>query len=195
MITRICRDFDFLAAVHFENEFLMNHYNITLSMDVLTDSISEQNIAMDRLKYLVYEVLANVVFVDSSETKLIEKYQAAGMRVCTTPEAPYDQIISLLLFYKFNSVTEGKLLITNLQLESLLSDGVGFMLDEDILEATPFKLGWWTENNVLVTDKTVGKKEKIVKMIKKSDWLTLGLDWKSLDSPKPEIIFTPEVKK
>lgn len=164
-------------------------------MDVLADSISEQNIAMDRLKYLVYEVLTNVVFVDASETKLIEKYQAAGMRVCTTPEAPYDQIISLLLFYKFNSIAEGKLLVTNLQLESMLSDGVGFMLDEDILEVAPFKLGWWTENNVLVTDKTVGKKEKIVKMIKKSDWSTLGLDWKSTDTPKPEIIFTPEIKK
>ena len=164
-------------------------------MDVQTDSISEQNIAMDRLKYLVYEVLTNVVFVDASETKLIEKYQAAGMRVCSTPEAPYDQIISLLLFYKFNAIAEGKLLVTNLQLESLLSDGVGFMLDEDILEATPFKFGWWTDNNVMITDKTVGKKEKIVKMIKKSDWSTLGLDWKEQEPIKSEIIFTPEIKK
>jgi hypothetical protein len=164
-------------------------------MDVQTDSIREQNIAMDRLKYLVFEVLNSAVFVNSSEAKVIEKYQSAGLRVCTTPDDPYDQIIALLLFHKFNTITEGKLHVTHIQLESELSDGVGFMLEDEILEAAPISPGWWTENNILVSDKISGKKEKIVRLVKKADWSTLDLDWKEKDSNQSEIVFSPEIKK
>ena len=56
MATRIDRDFTFQAAVHFEDRFLLNYYDITLSMDVETESIKEQNIAMDRILYFLSEV-------------------------------------------------------------------------------------------------------------------------------------------
>lgn len=196
MTTQIYRDFDFLAAVHFEGQFLMNQYSITLTMDVETDSIREQNIAMDRLKYLVHESLDSSVFVFSEETKVIEKYQAAGMKVSTTPEEPYDQIITLLLFHKFNAITENRLHVSYIQLDSQLSDGVGFMLDDDMLAASPYQSGWWTENSITTSEKIPGsKKEKIVKLVKKSDWASLDLDWKEKNTFPSEIIFSPEVEK
>ena len=99
MTTRISREFEFLAAVHYEGNFLLNRYSVLLSMDVQTDSIAEQNIAMDRIKYLVHEVLDSAVFVQDLETKAIEKYQAAGLKTCILPEEPYDQIITILLLY------------------------------------------------------------------------------------------------
>ena len=180
LTTRISRSFDFLAGVYFENNFLMNSYNMVLSMDVMTDSIYDQNIAMDRLKFFIHEVIDSSVFIHNKETKIIEKYTDAGIKVCTLPEEAYDQIVTVLLYYKLNSITEDKLLITHIELESQLSDGVGFLWESDSMEI-PYGQGWWTDNSVTINDIVKSKKEKVVKLVKKCDWASLGLDWKSTD--------------
>lgn len=194
MTTRISRDFEFLAGIYYENRYIINQYSVTLTMDVMTDSIREQNIAMDRLKYFLYEVVDSAVFIHDKESKVIEKYHSAGMKICTVPEEPYDQIITVLLYYKLNSIMEGKLHISSIQLDSILSDGVGFMWEEES-PTVPYGMGWWTESSISMCDKIVGKKEKIVKLVKKCDWSSLGLDWKEKESKHTEIIFTPEIEK
>ena len=69
MSTQIEREFTFQAGVYFEEEFLMNVYDISLSMFVETDSIREQNIAMDRIKYFLSECLESSVFVEETDTE------------------------------------------------------------------------------------------------------------------------------
>lgn len=197
MPTRISRDFQFLAAVHFEGSFIMNNYDVTLTMNVETGSIKEQNIAMDRIKYFVHEILENVIFIQDVETRAIERYQAAGMKVCALPEEPYDQIITMMLLYKLNAICEGRLVVTDIQLNSMLSDDVGFLYDTEELEIEhPYKQGWWTDPNITITDKNQStKKDKIVKLIKKCDWASLHLDWKDREILSTEIIFAPENEK
>ena len=126
MGTRISRDFNFLSAVHFEKNFLLNNFSISLTFTVETDSIFEQNIAMDRIKFFINQQLENCIFVQDTETKAIEKYQDAGLKVCCLPDEPYDQIITIILLYKINAICEGRLVATDIQLNSILSDDVGF---------------------------------------------------------------------
>ena len=71
MTTRIEREFEFQAGVYFKEEFLMNLYTITLYMEVETESIREQNVAMERIKYFLNECLENVIFVQDTEHKII----------------------------------------------------------------------------------------------------------------------------
>ena len=195
MGTRISKNFNFLSAVYFEGEFLINNFDISLGLSVETDSIHEQNVAMDRIKYFINERLENCTFVQDSETRIIEKYQAAGLKVCTLPEEPYDQIITILLFQKLNAICEGKLIVTSMELESILSDGVGFIYDiDDISNGFPYKNGWWTENSNSINTKVLGKKEKIVRLVKNNDWVSLGLDWKNKENCS-EIIFAPDLDK
>lgn len=195
MGTRISRDFTFLSGVHYEGNFLMNSYDVTLTLTVETDSIVEQNVAMDRIKYFLYEQIENCVFVQDSESKVIEKYQAAGLRVCALPEQPYDQIITIVLLYKLNAICEGRLTVTDIQLTSSLSDGVGFLYDtEDLALGHPYKNGWWTDATASFSSIVPGKKEKIVKLVKKCDWTSLSLDWNDKEHCA-EIIFTPETEK
>ena len=195
MGTRISREFTFLSAVYFEGEFLINNFDISLTLSVETDSIHEQNVAMDRIKYFINERLENCVFVQESETRTIEKYQAAGLKICTLPEEPYDQIITIILLNKLNSICEGKLVVTTIQLNSILSDGVGFIYDiDDPVNVFPYKNGWWLDSSNTISNKTIGKKEKIVRLVKKNDWVSLGLDWKNKENCS-EIIFTPEIDK
>lgn len=193
--TRISRDFNFLSAVYFEGQYLLNSYDVTLTLTVETDSIQEQNIAMDRIKYFINQQIENCVFVQDSEQRVIEKYQSAGLKVCSLPEEPYDQIITIVLLHKLNAICEGRLHVTDIQLTSIQSDGVGFLYDiEEIALAHPYKNGWWTENSASFNNKTLGKKDKVVKLVKKNDWVSLGLDWKCSEHCA-EIIFTPEHEK
>jgi hypothetical protein len=195
--TRIERDFSFQAAVHFEGYFLMNIYEISLAMEVETMSIREQNIAMDRIIYFLSECLSNSVFVQDTDKKAIEKYTQADIKVCTLPEEPYDQILALLLLLKVNAITEGRLEITDIVLRSELSDEVKFIYDITSATHNPFgSKGWWLESSTSIADiPKISKKEKIVKLVKNSDWSGYGLDWEEKSSKSSEIIFTSEVEK
>lgn len=197
MTTRIERDFEFQAGVYFKDEFLMNLYTVSLYMEVETDSIREQNVAMERIKYFLNECLENSIFVLQSENKTIEKYMACGFRVCTLPEEPYDQIITLMLLTKLNSITEGRLVITDITLGSRISDQVKFTCDIENPRGPFEEQGWWTDNSTSICSatKTSVKKDKIVKLVKTvpTDWAEYNLVWKEKDiKANSEIVFTTE---
>ena len=65
MNTRIETDFNFLTAVHFEDIFYTNAYDVTLSMLVETDSIHEQNGAINRVEYFLKNTLENSILINA----------------------------------------------------------------------------------------------------------------------------------
>jgi len=197
MNTRIERDFEFQAAVYFEDKFLMNTYTLSLSMLVATSSIREQNVAMDRITCFLVECLESCVFVKSSEKKVIDKYVAAGLKVSTLPEEPYDQIISMLLLIKLNAITEKRLIITDARLTSKLSDGVSFCYDNEDVYGPFEEMGWWHESGTAISDlhKTQNKKDKIVKLVNKTnDWTEYSLQWQEKSTKASEIVFLSDEK-
>lgn len=196
LATRIERDFNFQAGVYFEGNFIMAVYDITLGMDVETDSIHEQNIAMDRINYFLSECVANSIFVEAGEKQVIQNYVNADIKVCTMPEEPYDQILALLMIVKLNAITEGRLVVTDLVLDSSLSDGVRFTYDIESASMHPFgKKGWWQEPTCSITDLKISKKDKVVRLKKKSDWTSAGLEWTDSPVKSAEIIFTADSEK
>jgi len=198
LATRIEREFAFQAGVYFEGEFLMTVYELSLRMEVDAASIKEQNIAMDRIHYFLHECLGNSIFVQDSEKKAIEKYLQADIKVCTLPEEPYDQIITILLLLKLNAITEGKLHITDISLMSGLSDDVKFVYNIENIVNHPFgNKGWWADCNTNMSDLTkTSKKDKIVRLIKQhSDWNKVGLDWEQKEHKTTEIIFNGDHEK
>jgi hypothetical protein len=192
LATKIEREFAFQAAVHFEGTFLMTVYELSLGMEVDTASIKEQNIAMDRITYFLTECLENSVFVEHTDKKAIEKYLQADIKVCTLPEEPYDQIITILLLLKLNTITEGKLHVNTISLRSGLSDDVKFIYDIDTASNHPFgNKSWWSECSTNISDiSKTNKKDKIVKLVKQHcDWASVGLDWEQKEYKTTEIIF------
>jgi hypothetical protein len=198
LATKIEREFAFQAGVYFEGEFLMTIYELALKMEVETASIKQQNIAMDRIHYFLHECLGNSVFVQDSEKKAIEKYMQADIKVCTLPDEPYDQIIAILLLLKLNSITDGKLHITEVTLRSGLSDDVKFVYDVHTAANHPFgNKGWWTDCNTTITDiNKTNKKDKIVRLVKQHcDWDSVGLEWEQKEHKSTEIIFSTDTDK
>jgi hypothetical protein len=169
-------------------------------MEIETESIREQNVAMERIKYFLNECLENGIFVQDTEHKVIEKYNTCGFKVCTVPEEPYDQIITLLLLVKLNSITEGRLIITDMTLGSRLSDDVRFICDIESPRGPLEAPGWWTDSGTSIAApiKKSVKKDKIVKLFKmpSTDWAEHNLVWKEKDqTANCEIVFTTEQEK
>ena len=175
MIARIERDFSFSTAVHFDNSFYINYYHITLSMLVKDNSIAHQNIALERIIHFLSSVIQNCIFVNELEKKIIKKYEEAGINVCSLPEDPYDQIISMVLLLKLNKIVEGKLEITDMVLGSDLSDSVRFCTVQEVAENVLGNVSWW--NDASFSIKKRPEDAKIVKLFDTSDCDLIGLSW------------------
>lgn len=194
-LTTINTNFSFQTGMYFEHNILFNLYDISVTMLVETESIREQNIALTRMRYFLTESLEHSIMIHESETDMINKLTLCGIKVCTLPEQPYDQILGIMLMTKFNAITEGRLLITDMEIGSRLGDNVSFI--QSIEDPTgPFEsTGWWNESNTKISSVTSSdKKEKIVRLMKNhSEWDSLDLSWKEKSkrqSKSAEIVFT-----
>ena len=180
MTQRIEKDFLFDTAIHFENGFYINQYQITLSMLVNTDVIKEHNTALERINYFISHRIQSSLFIEENETEAIQKYKAAGINICTLPDEPHDQIISMVLLTKFNALTENKLIITDLILGSTFSEGVKFHtvseIAEDIIDQHSSK--WWNCATICMEDSKLensGEDHKIIELFSDDAWEKLDL--------------------
>lgn len=189
MNTQIEREFDFQACVYFQNNFLINSYWFDLVMEVNTESIHEQNVAMERLKYLIHDLFDNSIFVSVNDSNTIQKYTNAGLKVCVIPEEPFDQIISLVILLKTNAICENKIKVTDISLISKLSDKVKFIENIETAQNAIKNDGWWNDPSPNLCIKSPNKKEKIVKLIK-NEWSDLGLSWTEKKFKSTEVLFT-----
>ncbi len=202
MSTRVKKDFDFLAGVYFQQKFLLNVYSISLYFDITTESMADQQIAVERVKHLIEGCLTDCVFVNQKEKKIIEKLHDLNFRVSTLPDDPYDQIVTIALLSKVNAVVENRFECTNISLLSRLSDGVEFLFDiEENFGPFEEKGRWWNDSTMIISDIPISdKKDKIVKLKKQNnvDWQSVGLDWsktKSKDLPDSGVVFFMDTDK
>jgi len=198
MTARIKREFNFIAGIWLENQYQIGIYSFTMFIDILTENPYEQSIALERMKYLVDDRIANSVFIESSEKKVIDTFTNLGMKVCVLPVEPYDQALAIPLLLKMNAITEGKFNITHMSFKSHLSDDVEYLIDiEDDFEPYNDKTCWWNDSGSNILDnKKTNKKDKIVKLHKDNEWAELDLGWKHPCKPEAsEIIFTLDTVK
>lgn len=177
MSTRIEKEFVIGAGIHINDTFLINQYIINLSMMVETDIVREQSIAMDRIEYFLHHVFENSILLSDKESEVIEKYKLANLQTILLPDDPYDQIIGMVLLLKMNSILEGRLVITDLTIESKCSEGVRFHIISEIAETLYGDEGWWTVNSLRINDLENLKENKVVKLFE-NEWASLGLTWK-----------------
>lgn len=189
MAARIHKSFEFLSALHFNHKYYINQYILDAEFIVETSSIEDQNTAMDRIKFFLHDCLQNSIFINQIDTDAINKYLKAGMTICTLPEEPYDQIIGIMLLSKLNSITEGRLTLTDISLASSMSDGVSccHSIEENM---GPFlDKGWWNDPSQSINNLNT-KDTKIVKLNTKNDWNDVYLDWEEKSNHKnTEIVF------
>lgn len=143
MNVKISCNLTFPAGIWWDDSLIMNTYNLRIHMITVASDPANQNIALDRVKYMIDTVFTDVVFVNQSEQTQIELLTAAGIPTAVLPEDPVDQVIGMMLHSKLNAVMEGQMIIRVLELSSSAGDDITYehaMHEENTLFETP---GWW----------------------------------------------------
>lgn len=187
MITRIERDVFLVAGIHFDDDYFINTYDLTLSMLVETDIPKEHTIAMERLDFFIKNVVTNSVFVNEENHDAIEKYMDAGMTITTLPGEPFDQIVAMAILLKLNTIMENRIKITDIVIGSLLGEGIRYPIVAETAENADIMLGdkWWYSNDLETTNQNIflfEPENNIVKLFDDSIWAEHNLSWK--DKPK-----------
>jgi hypothetical protein len=166
----------FLAGVYWQGSTLMNQYHLQCEMITATRDNNEQNVALDRMKYILYQKMSHSIFIDFREKTQIKKLQAAGIGTVILPELPVDQIIGMMLYTKLNAVMEERIHLIQLRLSSDIGDNIVYLQHEqESLE--PFvDRGWWNspEPNCSESDHRQGK---VVSISGQDSWQNLDLLW------------------
>lgn len=177
--SKIQKNFTFQSAIHFEDRFMVNLYELDAKFEIYTEDTREQNIAVERVTHFLGSVIEDCLFISIEQKDAINKYHAAGIKVCTIPEDPYDQIIGMVLLNKCNAIMEGKIVMTEILLGSKLSNLIKFELNHEVATAEFDGKHWYNDSTLVMADK-FNKKDKIVNLFdhKCDSWEDLGLTWK-----------------
>jgi hypothetical protein len=179
MNTRIEKDFYFQTGLHYNDAFWINSYEITLSMLVeVCDNPDEPSIAVERVSHYLKSIIQSSLLIDENEQESIDKYEAAGLRVCKLPAAPHDEVFASLLILKLNAIMEGRVKITDLILGSEMSEGVRYNIVSEVAESCYSGDTWWNKSDLSICNEEPIHESNVVKLFDDNEWTELELGWK-----------------
>lgn len=171
---------EFLAGVYWNDELLFNRYYVELSLITGTYDQIEQNLALERLKHMLHQVMNNSIFISANEKNAIKKFDSAGLKAVSLPEPPVDQIIGMMLYCKLNAIMDGRLLVTQVKLGSDLGDGIMYLHHENESLGRLAQTGWWHDQEPTYRD-CKQSASKVVSLRSNDTWANLDLHWEEDD--------------
>lgn len=178
MNVRLTNDMEFVAGVWFDGTLKLNHYQLRSHFVTVSHDQREHNIAMDRYKHLIYDLLEHSVFVDQSELKTMLAMNGLGIKVTNVPDMPVDQIVNMAIFCKANAIMEDRMSVTTTELRSDLGDRVIYYCDRDDVPDLFDREGWWYSPDTRhVSLPSSDDHDKIIDINSNRSWRELGLNW------------------
>lgn len=174
---------DFMAGIWYNNQLQMNHYSLSMSLLTQSTNAADTNVAMDRLKYFVLAHMQNTVFIDQQHLEIAELFKTLGVNVTTLPGEPVDQLVGIMLYCKLNAVMENRMIITALDINSVLGDSVWYRHDDEDALGPFAQDGWWNRASIqhdIVDLEPVS--DKVVKVTTQG-WHDVGLEWSDESEP------------
>jgi len=176
MNVRLEHQFQFTAGTYLDDTLQMNNYYIKLEMITQTIDGVEQNIALDRMRHMMFNHFQNCVFVNITDTDAIDRFQSADINVVILPETPVDQIIGIMLYCKMNAIMQDRLFITQLKISSDLGQNLWYLQNEEE-DVGPFEeLGWWHTADPNTFEKNTNY-SNIIRLQKTDSWHDYHLEW------------------
>jgi len=173
----------FYAAAHLLGRMVMSSYHINIQLVTVTDDHIDQNIAVERIKYVINEQISNSVFIDQEEKEAIKLYENAGVNVIPFPVEPTDQIVGIALYCKLNSIVEDSVIVTDLDITSTTS-GVSYLHGEDEPLGIFEVKGWWNSIEPECHEQKKPRGKKVVSLPITETWKNLGMEWEEDHSPE-----------
>jgi len=182
------------SVIILDQAVLPNEYEMVINFDPKTDDIAKTDIAFQRIKYIIEDVMNNNIMICIDDPRAYKFYKEYNSRVVTYPEEPLDQLIAYVLVEKFNCILDDVAYVNDVLISSRLGDGIRnlavadetkdmrFIHDSKIRNLSGDK-PWWHRSDAGCTDIIHMTKKKVMVIKDKIDWEELDLGWK----PKPKI--------
>jgi hypothetical protein len=171
----------------------LNTYSINLQLTAVNEQPAFVAVALERIKAFVLGEMANVLFINAAHDTVAEMFDALGTNICTLPEEPYDQIVGLMLLYKLTAITEGHVLISQLDISSSLGDELWYQFDQDSDPGVFAHEGWW-HNRGCVKHVLHNDHDNVVK-VDTLGWKEYDLEWPDTAEGASATIVKPDFKR
>jgi hypothetical protein len=182
MNVRLKHDLAFTAAVYYGDRVRMNNYNLRLWMTTACTDAHDHNTAFERIKHFVYVELDSTVFINAEHHDQCRALGVAGLDITTMPGEPVDQLVGLMLYYKLNAITEGRMMIEETELASVLGENVTYLHASNEHTSMGTQPDWWQDPDVIHCDLELMHTDKVLTLPSPAQWRDLDLSWTVTDS-------------
>ena len=136
----------FKSIIIVDSELFQNEYKIKLHITPYTADLKEQTKYFERLKNLFDQIFSNTITTWRNEPLYITLKKSSTNRFIELPKPPYDQIMAAVCFCKANSILDGKIIVSRLELSSWQGDGITYTVDKDSKELLLLDNADWFSN-------------------------------------------------
>jgi hypothetical protein len=167
----------FTAGIYYGGQTRMNNYTLTLWMTTNCVDSGDQNTSFERIKYFVYSELDSTIFINAEHATQCQLLSAAGLNITTMPGEPVDQLIGLMLYYKLNAITEGRMIIEETEIASTMGENMTYLhasIEHTDIEQPP---DWWQSADPIHCDLALIDSDKVLTMPQATIWRDLDLAW------------------
>ena len=177
MNVRLRHEMHFTAGVYYGGQTRMNNYTLTLWMTTNCLDATDQNTSFERIKYFVYSELDSTIFINSEHQTQCQLLSAAGLDVTTMPGEPVDQLVGLMLYYKLNAITEGRMIIEETEIASTMGENMTYLHSGIEQTDIPEQPDWWLAADPIHCDPALIDTDKVLTMPQATIWRDLDLAW------------------
>lgn len=184
MNVRLSYSTDFVAINVLENRVYPNIYKVDIELITISDDGDTQNIAFEKMKFLLGEIFEGSILINSTHPLLKTFLSVNPTKVIMLPESPFDQVVGMALYQKINAIMDDYLVIHEIKVSSRAGANIGYVVDEqdDFGEfEKPTKIEpWWFRDDL----QTIDTKQPIQQL----SWADLDLEWPDEDGDILELI-------
>ena len=177
MNVRLIKTWQWQSGLVYDDTFYINSYSVATHMHTTTMHDHDHDVAYGRMEHWFQEVMQDSVMI-SADCAVARAYAATGQRLLVFPDQPVDQLVGIMLCVKLNSITEGRLIITDVDLSSVHGADMLYQHNHAEAQGALSAAGWWRDAGPTWHDRTVPTRAaKVVKLRGVADWHSLDLDW------------------
>lgn len=177
MNVRLNKTWQWQSGLVYQDVFYINTYTATVHMHTTSMYDHDHDVAYGRMEYWFQDVMQDSVML-AADSAAVKAYAATGQRLLLFPDQPVDQLVGIMLCLKLNAITEGRLVITDLDLSSVHGADMTYHHNQAEAAGPLSTAGWWRDCRPIWTHASSSPRgSKVVSLSRAAEWNSLDLDW------------------
>lgn len=188
MNVRLIKTWTWQSGIVYNDIFYINAYTARIHMHTTSMYDSDHDVAYARMDYWFEEVMQDSVMI-SADSENVKAYAATGQRLLQFPDQPVDQLVGIMLCLKLNAMTEGRLVVTDVDISSVHGSDMTYQHNVNEAVGPMAAAGWWQDARPIWNHvPSAARGSKVVSLNRAADWHSLDLDWQSSSNDRDSSI-------